>query len=114
MKKTVKEWLQELPEPYRTKALKYAALEGSENLTLPSMTEALRYAFRWSQTVQGTEYWVELKRRYEYTHEIVFEDTLSAAKERQQKEHGNKSIYQGIYKYSKGKGNNFYSFFVYK
>lgn len=49
-----------------------------------------------------------------YVHEIVFEDTLKSAKERQQKEHGNKSKYQGVYKYSKGKGNNFYSFFVYK
>lgn len=38
-----------------------------------------------------------------YTHEIVFEDTLKAAKEKQYKEHGSKSIYQGVYKYSKGK-----------
>lgn len=49
----------------------------------------------------------------EYTHEIVFENTLKAAKQKQLKEHGNKSKYQGVYKYSKGKGNNFYSFFVY-
>jgi hypothetical protein len=48
-----------------------------------------------------------------YTHVIVFEDTLKAAKEKQTKEHGDKSKYQGVYKYSKGRGNNFYSFFVY-
>lgn len=49
----------------------------------------------------------------DYVHEIVFDHTLKAAKERQLKEHGDKSVYQGVYKYSKGKGNNFYSFFVY-
>lgn len=64
MSKTIKQWLSELPEPYREQALKYSALEKTENLMLPSMTEALRYAFTWGQTVQGTEYWAELKRRY--------------------------------------------------
>jgi hypothetical protein len=49
----------------------------------------------------------------QYTHHIVFDHTLKAAKEGQAKEYGKRSVYQGVYKYSKGKGNNFYSFFVY-
>lgn len=47
-------------------------------------------------------------------HEIVFANTLKEAKSMQFTEHGSKSTYKGVYKYSKGKGNNFYSFHVSK
>lgn len=66
MKKTVKEWLQELPEPYRTKALKYAALEGRENKKVIDMRDALIWAFYWGQTVQGKAYWANLYSKYEH------------------------------------------------
>lgn len=46
--------------------------------------------------------------------EIYFDNTLKEAKERANKEHGQKAVYQDVYKYSKGKGNNFYRFFIYE
>lgn len=46
--------------------------------------------------------------------EIYFDNTLKEAKERALKQHGSNAVYQGVYKYSRGKGNNFYRFFVYE
>jgi hypothetical protein len=55
--KTVKEWLQELPEPYRTQSL--------ENCTNPDeevklLSEALGYGFYWGRTKQGYMYWSDI------------------------------------------------------
>lgn len=46
--------------------------------------------------------------------EIYFRNTLKEDKEDAHKEHGSKAVYQDVYKYSRGKGNNFYRFFVYE
>lgn len=66
MNKTIKEWLSELPEPYKTKALKYAALEKTEDKTVNTMHEAIMEAFTWGQTIQGKHYWLGLYNIYSY------------------------------------------------
>ena len=55
--KTVKEWIQELPEPYRTEALENC---NDPNKEVQSLSSALFYAFRWSETKQGACYWREI------------------------------------------------------
>jgi len=62
--KTMLEWLQQLPEPYRTQAIDnaeplrllltgYSGLSGWSSGVLPE-------AFVWSYTPEGNEYWKEL------------------------------------------------------
>lgn len=55
--KTIKEWLETLPEPYKEKALEYAALENTLETRQETLHDALHSAFIWKQTVQGFEYW---------------------------------------------------------
>ena len=53
--KTVEQWLQELPEPYRSQALDNMDADGDgEELTI---TSALSAAFVWQGTPQGHKYW---------------------------------------------------------
>lgn len=57
--KTIKEWFETLPDPYKTQAL-----ENSIQLTgkkVPSLVGALN-SFIWSDTPQGREYWTQVKR----------------------------------------------------
>lgn len=58
MKKTIREHLNDLPEPYRTEALenesKGANCDGIEEDTI---SDALMCAFLWSSTPQGFYYW---------------------------------------------------------
>lgn len=59
--KTIKQWLEELPEPYRTQAL-----ENADRCDLDkdakSKPAALRNAFEWEETPedQGYYYWEDL------------------------------------------------------
>jgi hypothetical protein len=62
MSKTVKEWFEGLPEPYRTQAL--------ENLNCPEhiaydMSDAIGVGFVWENTSQGHEYWLDLAMQYD-------------------------------------------------
>ena len=60
--KTIREWLESLPEPYRSQAL-----ENMDNYRRPyapeahsshgNLEEALMAAFLWYDTPQGREYW---------------------------------------------------------
>ena len=59
--KTIKEWLEELPEPYRSQALENAEKEKSLEGLEPSLGQALLAGFRWSNTNQGHAYWGELR-----------------------------------------------------
>lgn len=52
--KTIKEWLQELPEPYRTEALKNC---DTPDLNTDCLTSALVSAFSFIRTKQGYNYW---------------------------------------------------------
>lgn len=61
--KLIREWLQQLPEPYREKALANFALEKErQDSTASSIALALAGAFSWGMTVEGYEYWAELQR----------------------------------------------------
>lgn len=57
--KTIKEWLEELPEPYRTQALENSDIIHNNNKS-DSLPSALDMAFNWPQTNQGWEYWHKL------------------------------------------------------
>lgn len=56
MSKTIREWFEELPEPYRTQALKNASVDklGEES---ESLAKALFIAFVWMETREGLDYW---------------------------------------------------------
>lgn len=59
MKKTIKEWLEDLPEPYRTQALNNTD-EDLLEITEETQSEALNTAFWWSETKEGHDYWSQL------------------------------------------------------
>ena len=56
--KTIKQWLQELPEPYRTEALDN--YNDRYNPVVENIFKALNYGFSWSATTQGYEYWLKI------------------------------------------------------
>ena len=56
--KTIKQWLEELPEPYRTQALEnYDENYLNKIIEIKDCLDALRFAFDWSNTSQGFNYW---------------------------------------------------------
>lgn len=57
--KTIEEWLNELPEPYKTNAIKNTP-EFNKQLLVDSITMALRKGFSWDYTPQGFIYWADL------------------------------------------------------
>lgn len=67
MEKTVKEWLSELPEPYKARALanlcRPEANKRAAEMKRDSIAQALVVAFMWSVTPEGAEFW---KAVYEY------------------------------------------------
>ena len=67
MSKTIKEWLQTLPEPHREAAITNATLDGSIGywVTEPTLADALAAAFVWHITPQGQDYWNDVFRRAE-------------------------------------------------
>ena len=56
--KTIEQHLNELPEPYRTQALKYY-----EPQTEQTQSAALIYAFDWRESEEGFHYWDKLYDR---------------------------------------------------
>ena len=57
--KTIKEWLNTLDEPYKSKALKQTN-EDILNLYCDSLLNSLYQMFDWSYSVEGVEYWSDL------------------------------------------------------
>jgi hypothetical protein len=59
MKKTIKEWLSELEEPYKSQAM---ANTNKEFLSFEedSLTMALTGAFEWYSSPQKEDYWIRL------------------------------------------------------
>jgi hypothetical protein len=53
--KTIKEWLMELPEPVRSRALKYD--KEMHKFNCGSMQSALGAAFTWHETEEKSDYW---------------------------------------------------------
>ncbi len=67
--KTITQWLQSLPEPYRSQALNQPEniqFEGFPHSRLvKDLHEALNVAFLWADTEQGSEYWGYIAGRAE-------------------------------------------------
>lgn len=60
------ELLETLPEPYSKQAIEnYDPSFYSENVTISDRNEALGWAFDWSKSPQGEEYWMALRRHLE-------------------------------------------------
>lgn len=59
MKKTIREHLNDLPEPYRTEALENAknSKPNTEDAIVESKIEAIESAFIFIATPQGINYW---------------------------------------------------------
>jgi hypothetical protein len=53
--KTIKEYLEELPEPWKSQALENCDAEPTDSA--PSRDKALSMAFTWSSSPEGHEYW---------------------------------------------------------
>lgn len=66
--KTIEQWLNELPEPYRSQAFENC---GQRLLSLEesSFKYALATAFIWELTTQGHEYWRELANNLPTNHD---------------------------------------------
>lgn len=62
MKKTIKQWLQELEEPYRTQALEHAKAYGINTNIESSLDQALLAGFIWEDTLQGWDYWNDVRQ----------------------------------------------------
>jgi len=58
--KTLKEWLSQLEEPYRTKALNHCEAFGRLNDTAKSIDMAVVFAFVWGDTPETFKYWYNL------------------------------------------------------
>lgn len=60
--KTMREHLEGLPEPYRSQALANMELMAPEDAgkAYPSLIVALNYAFWWSSSSEGYDYWFAL------------------------------------------------------
>jgi hypothetical protein len=61
MKKTAKEWFQQLHEPYRTQAMENCTANDYES----SLLDAISGGFLWVSTREGFEYWRDVKLRAE-------------------------------------------------
>ena len=57
--KTIKEWLNTLKEPYKSKAIQQINKDILE-LQCNSITDALLKMFDWSESEEGLEYWSDL------------------------------------------------------
>lgn len=64
MEKTIKEWLETLPEPYRTEALENADKRDLK-YPQPSLAEAISASSVWVDTTQGHDYWEDICIRAE-------------------------------------------------
>jgi len=58
--KTLKEWLSQLEEPYRTKALNHCEAFGRLHDTARSIDMAVAFAFVWNKTPETFKYWHNL------------------------------------------------------
>lgn len=66
--KTIRQWLKELPEPYKKQALMNLTTipyrSGIDNEDAGSMRGALYVAFEWDKSPEGHYYWEDLKDKY--------------------------------------------------
>ena len=65
MEKTIEQWFQELPEPYKTKALTNCQEQSTfdwntGDANCNSSSQAIAFGFLWQDTPEGEEYWQEV------------------------------------------------------
>lgn len=77
MKKTIREWLDELPEPYKTQAIEnwknrdVRIWDHEPNIKFDSLMDAISDAFEWGNTEQGYAYWADFyDKKYKQTSKI--------------------------------------------
>ena len=58
--KTIKEWLERLPEPWRSKALKQLPKDRADFLVSHMSSAVLRFVVNWRETEEGSDYWYDL------------------------------------------------------
>lgn len=63
--KPIEEWLEELPEPIKSRALYNRSMsdwaEKWGYYDASSLWEALSFGFKWDNTTEGEDYWMEIK-----------------------------------------------------
>jgi hypothetical protein len=62
MNKTIKQWLTELPEPHRTRALDNYDERGDEYTIYVALETVVCAAFSWHDTPEGVDYWDEISQ----------------------------------------------------
>ena len=66
--KTIKEWFDTLPEPYKSQAIKNTTdLDAQES----SLSRALKFAFVWDYTPEDFYYWMDVCNKAEDTSAIL-------------------------------------------
>jgi hypothetical protein len=75
MSKTIKEWLNLLPEPYKTQSLNNLNPEKGDIIKY-HLEDAVVGAFKWDDSVEGTQYWIKI------TDQIISGE-IEAAKEKE-------------------------------
>lgn len=63
--KTIKQWLETLPEPYRGQALANLEKEESDHI-VSSDCEAVNWAFNWGESPEGFEHWYAVYRHLKH------------------------------------------------
>jgi hypothetical protein len=58
--KTIREWLEELPEPHRTQAINNAEKYDMIDISVDSLIDAIGQGFIWRESPEGGNYWVDL------------------------------------------------------
>lgn len=61
--KPIKDWLETLPEPYRTEAFEEYARQPLSHSYQESLYDALWFGFVWSSSKQGHDYWQDIANR---------------------------------------------------
>lgn len=74
MEKSIKEWLEELPDGIREKALRYHEESKWKASHANSLAEALGNGFDWYYTDEGFDYWEEIHDKAENGEPIVAEE----------------------------------------
>ncbi len=62
--KTMLEWLNELPEPYKTKAINNTH-KRLQQMQILNMKHAIGSAFMWANTDERYDYWKQIFKIYE-------------------------------------------------
>jgi hypothetical protein len=74
--KTIKEWLMELPEPVRSRALKYEGSELDWHENKDSLIEAMYNFIYWGGSSEGFYYWSLVKnKKYREAEALLTRDT---------------------------------------